>query len=118
MGLPIKLRTQVWNKTDGICWYCGTKLVWGSEEFGTVNSKNTFTVDHLIPDKNNKIENLLPCCKACNSGKGTKTLEEYRKRCETGIWFGTDQIEYLRSFGIEIPKRKNIIFYGETLNGR
>ena len=116
MGLNKKLRLEVWNKTNGFCWYCVKELVFDFGEFGSsCNSTDKFSVDHIKPDKNNKLENLVPCCRGCNSAKGTKTVEEFRLRCEIGIWFGKDQIEYLRSFGIEIPKRKSIVFYGETL---
>jgi uncharacterized protein (TIGR02646 family) len=61
---------SVLQKTDGLCAYCGTELT----------DKN-FTIDHIIPKNSggsNAIENLLPCCKSCNSSKGTKSFEEFR----------------------------------------
>ena len=64
----IKLRDN--NK----CGYCGIYL-----------SSETFTIDHIIPISkfSNKMEantweNLVSCCRKCNSLKGDKTLAEAR----------------------------------------
>lgn len=71
-------RKRVWDKSKGRCWYCGTFMVRG----------RTFTVDHLTPcsvlrsmrpqDKNT-ITNLVPCCRKCNSAKGSLTVEQFRQ---------------------------------------
>lgn len=64
-------REQVWNKTQGRCWYCGMQTTpWGN-----------FTVDHVDPRKQgggDELANLVPCCKTCNSRKNSKTVEEFR----------------------------------------
>jgi 5-methylcytosine-specific restriction endonuclease McrA len=61
-------KADIWDKTDGICWYCGTKL----------NPFKNFSIDHIIP-KIQKIENLVPCCKRCNSQKNNKSIEHLRE---------------------------------------
>lgn len=53
---------------DYKCAYCGQKT-------------KDITCDHIIPLTRgglNKIENLVPCCKSCNSKKHTKTGDEFR----------------------------------------
>lgn len=76
--LPIshRLRNAVYDKCHGCCAYCG--------EFLSLTSN--WTVDHLIPlsqDGNRDIENYVLCCSSCNSGKGARSLEEYRDHLST-----------------------------------
>lgn len=55
------------EKAKGMCVYCGQKT-------------DKLTLDHATPihegGKHN-IKNLVPCCKRCNSSKGTKALEDW-----------------------------------------
>lgn len=54
---------------DWRCTYCGCLL----------NDEN-ITEDHMIPitrGGNDNIENITPCCRSCNSKKGTKTKDEF-----------------------------------------
>ncbi len=66
-----KLRSVIWKKTDGQCWYCGDKTApW-----------DTFHIDHAYPKSRggtNKRENLVPACRPCNIRKKNRTVEEYR----------------------------------------
>lgn len=51
------------------CGYCGA---WGT----------ALTMDHRVPISRggtHTIENIIPSCRACNSRKGTKTEEEFRR---------------------------------------
>lgn len=104
----------VYSKTNSRCAYCGKQLPKDSIDA---------TIDHVIPKTKggrNNIENLLPCCRSCNTSKGVKTLEEYR------FWytckkyniprFSTEQLLYL-SEKIKLKKifPKLVKFYFETL---
>ncbi len=72
MDIPANFKKS-WSKTvssmstkDG-CWYCG---------------KNADTWDHIVSRHKNgtgEIENLVPCCRSCNSKKGKKSLADFRK---------------------------------------
>ncbi len=69
------VRAVLWTKTNGICWYCGEMT----------NPFQNFAVDHIIPvstrpDLEDSWDNIVPCCKPCNSRKYTHTLEEFRER--------------------------------------
>lgn len=52
------------------------------------------TADHAVPlarGGTNRIENIVPACRSCNSSKGTKSVEQYREyrgegRSPDGIW--------------------------------
>lgn len=65
-------RAQVWAKTHGVCWYCGTSM----------NPFTDFTEEHQDPKKQgggDELENLVPACTRCNSRKWARTVEEYRE---------------------------------------
>lgn len=70
--LPEKVRRAVWNKTDGVCWYCGGQTEWDDD----------FSVDHIVPSSSggsDDIENLVPCCMGCNRKKHAHDLEGFRE---------------------------------------
>jgi len=75
------LRANVWMMTFGRCYYCGNMT----------NPWFTFTVDHVYPvyrGGSNDIRNLVPCCKFCNSSKGSKLLDEWNPG--RPLWFLSD----------------------------
>jgi hypothetical protein len=109
---PRVTKRRLLAKTGGCCYYCGEML----------NSTN-YTVDHITPKVSggeNDFENLVPCCKSCNSAKGTKSLDDFRLHRamqlfhkKTGVSFTQLQVEYLETIGIslEIP---GFTFWFET----
>lgn len=80
-NLKVKNR-DVWNKTDGRCWYCGERLIKADPaQHGIDHKRRWYTIDHATPRSrggSSEIENLLPCCNYCNGKKGDMTVEEYR----------------------------------------
>lgn len=64
-------KEDVLAKTGGKCAYCGCDL-----------SLRSMTIDHIQPQSQggtHELENLLPACKTCNTYKGGRTVEEYKK---------------------------------------
>lgn len=105
-------QTAIWNKTNGKCWYCGIELIRNtSTVFGRSNS---FVVEHVVNRGSDDISNLVPSCGNCNRRKRNRTLEEFRNFL-TAPNFTERQIEFLLSYGIQIPKPDKYVFYGETL---
>lgn len=61
------LRAQVFAAKGAECVYCG---------------KPASHVDHLTPQSRgggDNIDNLVPCCAACNIAKGTMTAAEFKR---------------------------------------
>ena len=109
-----RFRENVWDKTNGYCYYCGTEV-----------TKESMTIDHLVPESNEgntEIENLFPSCKSCNSSKGAKDIEAFRFSLQmrffreaNGVFFSREQISFLQNKGhnIEVP---DFIFWFERQN--
>lgn len=66
--IPETLRGAVWAKSNGVCAYC--KI--------TMDTRKQFTVDHVIPVSRGGTDdpdNLVACCKSCNSKKHDRDVE-------------------------------------------
>lgn len=70
-------KTRWWQRktASGQCYYCGTKVAF----------KN-ITMDHIVPltrgGKSTR-ENLVPCCKTCNTAKKTMMPLEWQDYLDT-----------------------------------
>ena len=67
----VSRRERLLDKSNGHCWYCGCLV-------------DVFTVtrDHVLPKCRGGTDgwrNIVPACKMCNSRKGNRTTEEFRK---------------------------------------
>ena len=86
------------------CGYCGCDL----------HEDNT-TIDHMRPKSRggqDRIANLILCCRSCNATKRAKTVDEfrfYKSMCEfgsrTGVVFSQQQVSYLESIGVKLDIR-------------
>lgn len=80
-AIPNEVRAEVWEKTNGLCWYCGVRLV----------PHRTFHVDHVHPRSDggsDDLGNLVPACVTCNTDKGALLLETFRIKRGGGLfWF-------------------------------
>ncbi len=89
-------KLAVYKKLDGRCAYCGSQL-----------EIETFIVEHVTPRCDgglNNIDNLMPSCGPCNSSKGRKSVEQFRRfsavKAVTGSTiFGQLQVDYLYESG-------------------
>ncbi len=104
---------EIWNKTGGLCCYCGRAL--------NPFIKNGYTHEHMEPQNNGGshcTENLYPCCKSCNSQKGDKSLSEYRKymRGLTGRKTHVFHFEILEYGPKHISEVLKMLTIGNTIN--
>ena len=68
-------RQKIYESTGGRCAYCGQSI--------TIEEMQ---VDHIFPiyrGGTDKLENMLPACRACNFYKSTMPLEDFRNRVQT-----------------------------------
>jgi len=91
---PVK-RFNAVNRTDGKCGYCGADL-----------DERNLTIDHKIPKchgGDHAQENLLACCRWCNTSKGRSHIEDFRLRMSARalpVKFNAEQLAYLASIGV------------------
>ncbi len=83
-----KITAEKWNKICEIweykCAYCGC-------------TPKVLCMDHVIPVSKNglhSIDNILPCCKSCNSRKAVKLLQDWLK-CDIVINDNTLDFPYI-----------------------
>ncbi|MBX5143357.1 HNH endonuclease [Rhizobium lentis] len=105
-----QIRQAVWDKTRGHCYYCGLALT--PDEVGTIEGRynSWMDTDHLVPKAKgglDALENMVPSCKACNSSKGHKTVEEYRQHVaikKSGRPnLSREVVDWLDSVGFQFP---------------
>ena len=117
-----KKKQAVWDKTGGMCWYCGKQLVIGNAKDAESRKliRQWFCIDHVIPKTkggSNKLENLLPACWICNATKCYRSLEDYRMLLavrELDIpYFRPEQVSWLRNRGFDFIELEAIKFWGE-----
>jgi 5-methylcytosine-specific restriction endonuclease McrA len=104
------LRAIIWDKTKGRCWYCGE----------LTNPFSNFAIDHFIPRDSGgdeSYDNLVPCCRTCNSIKNNVDIERFReimagKRLPL---FTEEQKRFLEESGVNItlPSASDHAFYFE-----
>lgn len=122
-------RDAVFGKVGGRCYYCGVKLL-RKKIYSETDQRREFTIDHIIPrsgDGTDDIGNLAPCCRRCNSTKGTKSLHEFRlhvgaikfSKIRFGIKFSIEQIRALEATGVDLGfKASGYMFYFENVEYR
>lgn len=88
-------RREVFNKSNGRCWYCGKRLDFSD-----------FHIDHYYPlslNGSNAHKNLVPACPPCNLKKKDKKPWEWRWKLEEdyGMKLSPVQEKMLRSEGFD-----------------
>jgi hypothetical protein len=66
-----QLTTEVRDRDKDRCRYCGTLVRWNDRR-----SPIGATYDHVDPEGGNTIDNVVVCCRGCNSTKGDRTPEQ------------------------------------------
>jgi hypothetical protein len=71
-----RLRSVVWQKTEGHCAYCGVFLQPCETDY-----KKQMVIDHIVPRSRggiDTVENYYASCPPCNGAKGNRTVDEFR----------------------------------------
>lgn len=105
-------RLLVFQRTDGRCFYCGCRLIFGTAD--NPSPINGFTVDHVVPGLEEP-SNSVPACKSCNSSKGSRSIEQFRvtKMRKMGMLFTALQVAYWEGRGVQLPKAEPVLFWFE-----
>lgn len=122
MGVLKKIsdREIVLQKFGKKCAYCGCDLHLPSLHIDHIIPKRRGMNQHQFDDSIvSCMNNYNPCCKSCNSSKGSMLLEVWRNELEQKISRLLRYSSTYRSalkFGLLTPTNKPVIFYFEKLN--
>ena len=88
MAIPASVRRMVLERDNWTCWYCGRYM---GEWFKARIHLTLIHIEHQIPSSRGGTDdpsNLVTACRACNSRKCGRTVEEYRVYAQTGRFYG------------------------------
>lgn len=131
MKLTPKKREALRAKFGGRCAYCGHELNprWQADHVEPVNrkhdwvrqpngsSKAVYSGEMWNPE-NDREDNLVPACSACNNDKFNLSLEEWRNRLADLIGVcqrNHSAYRHAMRFGLVQETPKPIVFYFESL---
>lgn len=108
-------RQQIYNKSNGHCWYCGDKLKkgWHTDHFLPIRRNPDGTIDN--PEHDN-IDNLVPACPPCNIMKSDMTIEKFRWLISNFITRLNRDIpvyKHAKRYGLVGETEKEVIFWFE-----
>jgi len=129
MALTKKQRQEVWNKTNGRCWWCGCDLPkkgWHADHIKPIfrqtdsfrdNGRYVTKQGGALRPENDNFENIVPSCAPCNLFKTVLSVEVFRaeiseqvKRArKTSVNFRTAE-----RFGLIEAVEKPVVFWFET----
>jgi len=71
-------RQNIYNKSNGKCWYCGCQLQkgWHVDHFKPLGRNPDGTCNH---PKHDTFDNLVPSCASCNIMKADFDIETFRQ---------------------------------------
>ena|SRR5690625_4719644 len=70
-------RQEIWNKSQGKCWYCGCDLPdrWHVDHFKPLGRNPDGTCNN---PENDTFANSVPACPSCNIMKSSMDIEKFR----------------------------------------
>lgn len=114
-------RTEVYNKCNGHCAYCGKEIT--MKEMQVDHVKPLYRNDSVktlevwgVERGTDDFENLLPSCSRCNKWKSTYSLEMFREIVQNSITRlerDTPNFRLAKDYGLLELTNKKIVFYFE-----
>jgi len=115
-----KRRKNVFDKSGGRCWYCGTDLrsgKWHVDHFEPIY-RNAGQHGHLHPEREAP-NNEVPACAPCNLFKSVFSVEEFRREIEQQVKRARKSSVNFRTaerFGLIKAEESKVVFWFESQN--
>lgn len=117
-------RELIYNKYEGKCAYCGTKLQkgWHVDELMPCRRNYKMEGERWIHDGTYEhperltIDNQMPSCPSCNINKHSGNLEQFRQLIEgliTSLNRDSTQYKIAKRYGLVEEKPKAVVFFFE-----
>ena len=127
MQLSKKQRTEILNKFDSHCAYCGCLLTMQTMQVDHIipqarfkqhvrNKQTPAFLTHLTENDAHHTDNLFPSCRACNYAKDTFAVGRFRKEINEKLATLRKTFNYrlLKNYGFVYTVEKPVTFYFET----
>jgi 5-methylcytosine-specific restriction endonuclease McrA len=119
-----KARQKIWNKSGGLCWYCGCQLPekgWHADHFHPIR-RNWWAgaEEKCVNPQHDTEENKVPACPSCNILKGSDTLEGFRRTIKHFVHTLNNyhnQYKFAKKYGLVKETDLPVVFWFEK-NGR
>lgn len=111
-----KKRQAIWDKSGGVCWYCGDPLPekgWHGDHFIAIRRNSDGTC--LNPEFDTE-DNKVPSCAPCNNLKASLDIEGFRSRIEqfvSSLNKYTNQYKFAKRYGQVTETNKPVVFWFE-----
>lgn len=112
-----KARQKIWDKSGGLCWYCGIELPekgWHADHYEPIR-RNWWT-DTCLNPKNENEENKVPSCASCNITKHSMSLEQFRQSIQqfvNSLNLYHNQYKIAKKFGLVVETDLKVEFWFE-----
>jgi 5-methylcytosine-specific restriction endonuclease McrA len=131
MRLTQKQRKAVWDKSGGLCWYCGVPLPekgWHADHFHPVIRESVYqsqghgtgkmvATGSMLRAHLDTLENMVPSCAPCNLFKSTYDVEFFRQEIAAQIdrcWAASSGFRIaVRLDQIECKPEQPVVFWFE-----
>jgi len=111
-----KQRQMIWDKSGGVCWYCGEGLqsAWHTDHFLPLGRNPDRTISN---PENDNFDNLVPACPGCNIMKSDMDIDDFRqligiftKRLNRDISI----YRHARKYGLVRETDEEVVFWFEN----
>lgn len=121
-----KKRQAIYDKSGGVCWYCGDPLKkgWHADHFKAVRRNDKYSQDRFdCPEmehpENDTEENKVPSCASCNIMKSQMSIEDFRScisQFVESLNLYTNQYKFAKRYGLVVETNKPVKFWFEENN--
>jgi len=113
-----KKRQAIFDKSCGVCWYCGNELKkgWHVDHFLPIRRNSDRTC--LNPENDNE-DNKVPSCTKCNRLKSSLTIECFRSTIEQfveSLNLYSTQYKFAKKYGLVTETNKPVVSWFELNN--
>lgn len=112
-----KKRQTIYDKSGGLCWYCGCQLEkgWHADHFYPVVRVS----GKMLYPELDSIENKVPSCGSCNMMKSSMNIEGFRSTITSFIEslnLYSTQYKFTKRYGLVKETKKTVEFWFEKNN--
>lgn len=116
MAISKKSRQLVFDKSGGVCWYCGCELKkgWHADHFYPIRRNSDGTC--MNPESDN-LDNMVPSCPQCNRLKSSMSVEDFRGTIEmfvSSLNNYSTQYKFAKRYGLVTETGNPVVFWFEN----